>query len=39
VATLFYPKFLTENISKPIIIQKLFAVILIAFGLYLIAYA
>ncbi|MFP4514909.1 MAG: EamA family transporter [Parcubacteria group bacterium] len=39
VATLFYPKFLTENISKPIIIQKIIAVILIAFGLYLIAYA
>lgn len=39
VATLFYPKFLTENISKPIIIQKIIAVMLIAFGLYLIAYA
>lgn len=39
VATLFYPKFLSENISKPIIIQKIIAVLLIAFGLYLIAYA
>ena len=39
IATLFYPKFLTENISKPIIIQKIIAVLLIAFGLYLIAYA
>jgi drug/metabolite transporter (DMT)-like permease len=39
IATLFYPKLLTENISKPIIIQKFIAVLLIAFGLYLIAYA
>ncbi|HKK53937.1 MAG TPA: EamA family transporter [Patescibacteria group bacterium] len=39
IATLFFPKFLSENISKPIIIQKIIAVILIAFGLYLIAYA
>jgi drug/metabolite transporter (DMT)-like permease len=39
IATLFYPKFLSENISRPIIIQKIIAVLLIAFGLYLIAYA
>ena len=38
LATIFYPKILSENISKSIIIQKIIAVILIAFGLYLIAY-
>jgi drug/metabolite transporter (DMT)-like permease len=37
-ATIFYPKFLSENISKAVIMQKIIAVLLIAFGLYLIAY-
>ena len=37
-ATIFYPKFLSENISKAIIIQKIIAVLLVALGLYLIAY-
>ncbi len=38
IATIFYPKFLKENISKSIIVQKIIAVILIAIGLYIIAY-
>ncbi len=33
--TIFYPKLLTENIGRAIIIQKIIAVLLIAAGLYL----
>ena len=32
--TIFYPKLITENISRAVIIQKIIAVILIAVGLY-----
>lgn len=33
--TIFYPKLITENISRIVIIQKVIAIILIAAGLYL----
>lgn len=37
ILTIFYPKLIKEKISRGIVIQKIVAIVLIAFGLYLLA--